>query len=94
MELCGVHTFSNEVFVPKQWAIIQDGIVIGETHVVWQTWPRQWHWCVVRQLTLCVQYSVVHVWVRGLVVEEQQVTCALINFWMRRNTSSRERVVP
>ena len=79
VKLCGVNIALEEIFSPEQWTIVQDGVVGGERHVVWQAWARQRHRCVVGKFTRGGENSVVHVWVRRLVVEKQQLAGVFIN---------------
>ena len=90
----GIHASLHQLLVPEQRTVIQDGIVVGDSHVVRQPRTRQRHLDIVRQLAFGIDNAVMHEWRRGLIVEEHQLPRALVNLGVRRNTRRRKLARP
>ena len=90
----GIDTATDQVGIPKQRTVIENGVIRRERHVVRQSSTRQLDGHVVHQLSFSRHHSVVHEGCRGLVVEEQQFPGAHIHLGVSRYSCSRKGIAP
>ena len=85
MEARDVETVLHHLRVPEHREVVDDGVVLGERHVVGQPWPRHRDLDVPLQLPVGGQLAVVEVGRRQPVVEEQHLPGALVDLRVRRD---------
>ena len=89
MELHHVFALFEQLRIPVQGKVIQDGVVLGETHVVRQARAGQRDRHIVHQLVVPIHHTVMHVGCMFRVVEEQHLAGGFIHLHMRRNAVQR-----
>ena len=79
----------QQLGVPVQRKVVEDGVVFGVSHVVRQARTRQGNGHVMHQLVVLVDHAIVHVGRMFGVVEKQQLAIAFVHFAMGRNAVQR-----
>ena len=68
--------------VRTQWEVVQDRVVLGDGHVMWQTGAIHGDINQVTQMALGIDHTVAHVRRLGVVIEEQKLAGMLIGAGM------------
>ena len=85
------HVFAllEQLGIPVEREVTQDGVVLGETHVMRQPWPRQRDRYVVRQLVVPVNHTVVHVGRMLGVIEKKHLASGRVDLHVGRDAVQR-----
>ena len=95
MESWDVQVTLQQIWIPEQRKVVENGVVPGERHIVRQSRPGEWNIDVVHQVVVGVDHPVVQIGRGFAVVEEQHLAGAFVDLGMRRHAPvERERAVP
>ena len=90
-----MHVPLQQLGIPEQRKVVENGVISGERHVVGQPRARQRDVDVVHQVAVLVHHAVVHVRRLLTVVEKQQFAAGVVDLRVCRNSPvERESPVP